>query len=39
MPLVTNVNRVVLEVLLSSLIEYPTREPGVPTAFGASPSS
>jgi len=38
-PLVTNVNLVFLDTLLSSLIEYPTKESGVPTAFFGSPSS
>lgn len=38
-PLVTKASRVFLDVLLSSRIEYPTRELIVPTAPGASPSS
>lgn len=38
-PFVTYASRVVLDVLLSSRIEYPTKEPLLPTAPGASPSS
>jgi len=38
-PFVTKARRVLRFVLLSSRIEYPTRELDVPTAFGGSPSS